>query len=291
MLDSPTNLGDDRGMRSAARDTTNIRDNSTSPVALRLCVDRVVPWELRLHAMLGAREGALREPRAAGAAGRVPVPRIALIATRNWWQKGRLGIQFLDGSRTQRARVKAVARLWLKVVNLAFNWDAGADAEIRISFQADRHSWSAVGTDCLNKKCYRRDEPTMNLGWLRDETSDIEYRRIVLHEFGHALGAVHEHQNPDGGIEWNEAAVLTAFRGPPNYWDDDAIRLNILTRYRIDSANGTEFDPKSIMCYAFPPSLIKGPPELARRGTAANSRLSAKDRRFMAHRYPRPPRE
>jgi len=43
---------------------------------------------------------------------------------------------------------------------------------------------------------FHHHEPTMNYGWLKDDTDDVEYRRVVIHEFGHALGAIHEHQNP-----------------------------------------------------------------------------------------------
>ena len=38
------------------------------------------------------------------------------------------------------------------------------------------------------------NQATMNLGW-QDEG-------VVLHEFGHTLGFIHEHQNPEGGIQW-----------------------------------------------------------------------------------------
>ena len=48
----------------------------------------------------------------------------------------------------------------------------------------------------------------MNYGWLTPESAQDEVRRVVLHEFGHALGLIHEHQNPKGGgIEWNRDAV------------------------------------------------------------------------------------
>ena len=40
----------------------------------------------------------------------------------------------------------------------------------------------------------------MNLGFLDGGTA--------AHEFGHAIGLGHEHQNPAGGIEWNEEVVL-----------------------------------------------------------------------------------
>ena len=40
----------------------------------------------------------------------------------------------------------------------------------------------------------------MNLGFVD--------RPTVLHEFGHALGLIHEHQSPfKGGFEWNREEV------------------------------------------------------------------------------------
>ena len=57
-------------------------------------------------------------------------------------------------------------------------------------------AWSYVGTDCRDIPL---NEPTMNLGFLDGGTA--------AHEFGHAIGLAHEHQNPAGGIQWNEEVV------------------------------------------------------------------------------------
>ena len=47
----------------------------------------------------------------------------------------------------------------------------------------------------------------MNLGWIHDSKSEDELRSVVLHEFGHALGAVHEHESPYASIPWNKEKV------------------------------------------------------------------------------------
>ena len=122
----------------------------------------------------------------------------------------------------------------------------------------------------------------MNFGWLRDDTELEEYRRVVLHEFGHALAAIHEHQNPKGGIRWNEKAVYAYFSGPPNNWSKEEIDFNILQKYKLDQLNATEFDIKSIMLYAFPPEFIRGG-----KGTPNNTDLSAGDKKFIARMYSR----
>ena len=38
----------------------------------------------------------------------------------------------------------------------------------------------------------------MNLGWISGESDVIsdEERGVILHEFGHTLGLLHEHQSP-----------------------------------------------------------------------------------------------
>lgn len=208
--------------------------------------------------------------------------KMALLAGK-LWQDGRvLGVAFLDGSQTQKAKVIENARLWCKYADIEFDFSAGSGAEIRISFKADPGSWSAVGTDCLHTEYFSKTEPTMNFGWLRNNTDDVEYRRVVVHEFGHALGAIHEHQNPKGGIKWDVEAVYAYFSGPPNNWSKADIDWNILNKYSEDQLNGSTFDRKSIMLYHFPPELVIGG-----KGTPTNTQLSAGDKRFIAKMYPK----
>jgi hypothetical protein len=271
---------------------------ASKAVPLRLCIDRVLPDDMKAEAAkrsisinpandpLPMLRGALRRGGMAGVS--IRTQKLAIITGKKWLPKGQvLGVRFLDGSKTQRAKVQQHAEEWMAYASVRFDWSAGASAQVRISFQADPGSWSAIGTDCLHTDYFKKSEPTMNFGWLRDDTDDVEYRRVVVHEFGHALGAIHEHQNPKGGIVWNEQAVYAAFSGPPNNWSRDEIRSNILDKYSYDQLNGTKFDPKSIMLYPFPKELIKGPPALARTGTATNTDLSAQDKRFIGTIYPK----
>jgi hypothetical protein len=109
----------------------------------------------------------------------------------------------------------------------------------------------------------------MNLGFLDGGTA--------AHEFGHAIGLAHEHQNPDGGIQWKENVVIRDLSGPPNNWDEETIRHNVLRKYSADQVIGTKFDPRSIMLYFFP-----GFWTLSGVGTSANEMLSQMDKEFVA---------
>ena len=71
-------------------------------------------------------------------------------------------------------------------------------AQIRIAFDPAEDSASYVGTDNLGIDSAKS---TMNFGW--DLTTPYGHT-TALHEIGHAIGFPHEHQNPKGGIVWNE---------------------------------------------------------------------------------------
>ena len=122
----------------------------------------------------------------------------------------------------------------------------------------------------------------MNYGWLRDNSEEDEWRRVVIHEFGHALGAIHEHQNPEGGVKWNLKEVYRVFSGPPNNWTKQQIDFNIVQKYSLSQLNASKYDKDSIMLYAFPGSLIVGGV-----GTKNNTDLSAQDKKFIASLYPK----
>jgi hypothetical protein len=246
-----------------------------------MCIDRPIPFylddEARKIAIAENPENAEEPQDPTSEAGKLALLR------RSKWRPGRtLRIRFLDGTPFLRRKVQELASEWTKHANLSFQFGDDPEAEIRVSFASDPgSSWSALGTDCLVERYFPRHQPTMSFGWLDDTTDEAELSRVIIHEFGHAIGCIHEHQNPKGGIRWNEQAVLAYFAGPPNYWDEDAIRTNVLDKYSLRTLNATELDPDSIMLYEFPASLTT-----THQGTHSNTKLSPKDIELIREMYP-----
>ncbi|WP_210569508.1 M12 family metallopeptidase [Streptomyces sp. GESEQ-4] len=154
-----------------------------------------------------------------------------------------------------------------------------SEAELRIGFQLGDGSWSTVGKDALR---VGRGERTMNFGW--DLTAPGE-RGTALHEIGHALGMLHEHQNPFAGIHWDDEAVYADLAGPPNFWSRDRTHFNILRKLDPDEVNGSVWDPQSIMEYPFSDGLILEP-EQYRAGLNPPGTLSPADKEFVLRWYP-----
>lgn len=254
--------------------------NYVSAVGLRAAR---IPSAARASSTLFGRVDAVQRLGDLNASDPVTVARMALISLKKWDLGHALRCRFLDGDDFQRRKVQEKAGIWSQYANVAISFVGDADAEIRISFQADVGSWSAIGSDCLVASYFPPYQPTMNFGWLRDDTPDEEYERVVVHEFGHALGCIHEHQSPTENLKWNVQAVYQAFSGPPNYWSKDDIDRNILQKYSPDGISATRFDIGSIMLYQFDGSLFTDG-----KGTPQNIHLSDADKQMIGQMYPKP---
>ena len=228
---------------------------------VKVCIDRLLP-----------RDEVLMEPQQTISLGRGP-SRAVFLFKKMWINGSKLRVRFMGGTPAQQALAKEQAQWWTQHANLTFDFNNAPDAEIRVAFNSSDGAWSYLGTDC---KSIPRNQPTMNLGFMDGGTAG--------HEFGHAIGLAHEHQNPKGGIEWNEEVVIRDLSGPPNNWTEEEIRHNVLEKYSVDQIRGTNFDPDSIMLYFFPDSWVK-----SGKGTKANEVLSEMEKAFIASKdaYPR----
>ena len=203
------------------------------------------------------------------------------LETRKLWARGRtLDIAFIGGTRAIRDRVIQYARRWESYANIRFRFiDSKARAVVRIAFRKGG-SWSYRGTDALLIK--NKHDPTMNFGWLTPELPSDRFGRVVKHEFGHALGAIHEHQSPSAGIPWNKQAVYDYYAKPPNKWSKKKVDQNIFKKYAHSQVNATAYDLHSIMHYPVPNNLTLGD-----FSVPLNTRISPTDERFMKKAYPR----
>lgn len=183
----------------------------------------------------------------------------------------------MGGTEPVRKKVEEYAPVWCEHANIKFEFvDDTEPADIRVSF-VKGNTWSFVGKECKKRP---KNEATMNFGWLDEKTDDTECSRTILHEFGHALGCIHEHQSPEAGIEWNDDAVYDHYKGLG--WSEAKVRKNIFQRYRRDMVRASKFDPDSIMLYFFSPHFTQN-----HYAVRENYELSAGDKLYIAKMYPK----
>jgi serralysin len=203
----------------------------------------------------------------------------ALQKSSKWGKGASISISFLDGTEEQKSLVRRFATIWItNLANLQFSWEQPPNTDIRITFRY-AGSWSVIGTTCKN--VLPKTRPTMNFGWLTPGVTDNVARRVILHEFGHALGLIHEHQNPVNAIQWNKPAVYADLSGEPNNWDKATIDHNMFEQYPSNDIAGTTLDWHSIMMYPIAQSWTLGG-----QSAGLNADLSPTDRSFIKLQYP-----
>jgi serralysin len=207
--------------------------------------------------------------------------RAALIKGVKWTPGEIITISFLGGTPLLQQRVRDVASEWTDsgMANLIFEFRSDTtDTDIRIAFMAGQGSWSFLGNSCRN---IPPPQPTMNYGWLTETSSDQEVRRVVLHEFGHALGLIHEHQHPEGCLKWNYVEVIQQLSNPPNNWGINTVIHNVFQAQAESETNFSQMDTDSIMMYPIPASwTIDG------FSATLNDELSETDKAFIREEYP-----
>lgn len=83
---------------------------------------------------------------------------------------------------------------------------------------------------------------------------------VILHEFGHAMGMFHEHQNPapDNPIQWNKEEVYAHYVTKQN-WKKEAVDAQIINRRDKAKSLFTNWDQNSIMNYTIRPGFTAAP--------------------------------
>ncbi len=205
---------------------------------------------------------------------------LSLATAKKLWKPGRtLRIRFIDpGVSDERKQLTFdVANEWTQYANLTFELSDDIDAELRVSFLRPG-CWSWIGTDAKQVDLH---EPTINLSVMSEPALRPDYRRYILHEFGHAIGCIHEHQTPIAGIDWNKPVVYKYYWD--NFrWPQDKVDLNVLDVLSEDETNHSDdFDPDSIMVY---PILAEHTNDGYQVDWGLD--LSKQDKAFIAEVYP-----
>ncbi len=169
------------------------------------------------------------------------------------WEDGTiLRVYFDDANSALRLKTLKVARIWCKYANIKFVSTLNeSQSDIRIAFEQEGGYQSAIGKE--SNKGHNKYNISMYLQDLQF-ANELLFQRVVLHEFGHALGLLHELSNPDNDIVWNKKEAYKHFK---NFygWDVTEVQENVFKK--ADTSLHSEFDRSSIMIYDIPAELTK----------------------------------
>jgi len=154
------------------------------------------------------------------------------------WDVGQtLRVQFLDGSAFLQQKVMQYAPIWEQYANIKFDFVQNSPSDIKISFATRGKYYSIIGKAASR---FAPNEPTMNLGF-SESTSESQFRRLILHEFGHAIGLHHEHQHPENSIQWNKPVVYQWFLENLD-WSREKVDLNLFQTRSKNTVHYCEYE-------------------------------------------------
>jgi hypothetical protein len=182
--------------------------------------------------------------------------RLAVLTNRFWGNAGvKLSVAFTEPTAAAlQNKILEHANIWNKYCNVKFVLTSQLNsADLRIS-RGPGGYYSYLGTD---NRMIPKGEQTMNLEGFVLGTPLAEYKRVVPHEFWHALGGPHEHQRREiiEGIDREKAIAWGARRLG---WDRQTVIEQILTPLSERDLRATpRADRRSIMAYSLPGEIMK----------------------------------
>ncbi len=209
-------------------------------------------------------------------------------STRQWPSGAELRVCFLDPMSSFPDSLALLLReatdVWSRHSGVTFEFLGPCPpddyVEVRVSFSRPGY-WALIGTDSIQAEITGPGEPSINLQKPAGHQDEEWFRALALHNFGHVLGLMHEHQSPAGNCEeeyrWEDDSgynptldesgvfksdasgrfpgIYTFLGGQANAWPRQTVDLN-LRELEGDSSLFTEYDSGSIMHYAFPPHFF-----------------------------------
>jgi hypothetical protein len=247
-----------------------------------------------------------------------------------WVPGSTVRVAFLDGDDALHADVAGATAPIVDACNITLDFGVDASgkhrrwtvadteyqAEIRVSFDLGGY-WSLVGTDSTDDTVGPPADPaggrpgqrSLNLGRFKTNRP-ADWQGTVRHEFLHALGFKHAHQNLRGPCEnefrWDDdpgymptqdangvfvpdaagrfPGIYTYLAGEPNNWPRWKVDHNLRTEESDDTVAGP-FDRASVMLYRFDSFFYKTDPSPC-SPTTEGFDLSEGDERGLRLLYP-----
>lgn len=210
----------------------------------------------------------------------------AFVANNLAWPAGQRLIVAVYGGRYEVWRdVSAIADEWSKYANVVFDfgldaktntarmWDPSdpkpnfAHIRIRLDIDSPNIRYSAVGREATLPEF---STGSMVLGGIaaRHGTWTAIDRGDILHEFGHALGFLHEHQRPECASEFRrtpgphgEPTIFDIYKSQFN-WDRGQVETNLFVSATYKTSFTGKPQKKSLFNYPTPdpvlPALVNG---------------------------------
>ncbi|MEM8933778.1 MAG: hypothetical protein AAGE94_21490 [Acidobacteriota bacterium] len=243
--------------------------------------------------------------------------------TKTWDPGSVVRVAFDGGDATLRRQIAEVAAEWTAHAHLRLDFgdapayrswsaaDTEYQAEIRVTFAGTGYH-STIGTDATDPLVVGPGESSMTLAGF-DVRRPATWKATVRHEFGHALGLLHEHQQPSApcqrAFRWKDEpgyrltlddrhraitdrsgrqpGIYTILGNAPWHWPEARADHNLRKKPVSDAFESGPFDRASIMRYWFPPWMFRDGAAALCTPRERNLVLSDKDKAGVATLYPR----